>query len=723
LRSEGMNRKGKQGARGSVSGQSKEMALLEIGVEDIPASYFPAPLEQLKRGCEEALAAAELPYERVKVLATLRRLAVIIEGVVERARPSEREVKGPPASAAFDGQGNPTAAAIGFAKSQGVETALLVRKATEKGEYVFAQLSEEGRLAEEVLPEIWDRLIRSVTFPKTMRWEGKFRFVRPIRWLVGMMGSREVPLSFEGLRAGATTCGHRFISPAPVSLGDAKSYVERLREAGVLVDPQERRKAIEAQGDRLAETVGGRLYGPDGLMEETVFMGEHPTLFLGRFDPEFLGLPGQVLTTIMRKHQRYFAVLDGEGRALPYFIALRDGDDCNLEEIRKANERVLRARLKDGVFFFQQDMRHKLEDLIPKLEKITFQEGLGTMRDKAARLSFVVARIGELAGLDDGAKEAVGRAAWLCKTDLVTDMVRELPELQGVVGGEYARLQGETEVVAKAIGEHYLPQSSDDPIPTTVGGQIISLADKLDTLCACLSIGLSATGSEDPYGLRRNAQGVVRVIAEGEHDLSLAALVEIAFEGLAEGGITSADEEGRKGEALAFLTQRMQQWLLDKGLPRDVVNAAMGPSADRPQEVRERGSAIASLLREDKRMTAFAIAATRVINILRAKQAIETLANRPGGPDAGLFQEEAERELWSVHQGVAKAVAGLDIPGDYGRLLDALMPLVEPINKFFDDVMVMVEDERLRANRLALLREVRSVLDRFGDLSQLEVER
>jgi len=702
--------------------QPQETALLEIGVEDIPGSYFPEPLEQMQRECESALSAAQLAHERVEVLATPRRLALVMHGLAQTAATREREVKGPPASVAFDAQGKATQAAVGFARSQGVGADCLVRASTEKGEYVFARVREEGKRAEEILPGIWDKVMRSVSFPKTMRWKGPTRFVRPIRWLVAMIGSREVEFAFEGIEAGTESLGHRFISPGPVSIPDASAYRDTLRERGVVVDQDERRDTIRDKAEALAGSVGGMLHDMGGPLQEVSFMCEHPTLFLGKFDPEFLGLPAVVPETIMWKHQRYFAVHDEGGRLLPYFVAVRDGDERNLEGIRAANERVLRARLKDGVFFFRQDMRRKLEERIADLEKITFQEGLGTMKDKAARLAFIVARIGEAAGLDDETKKRCGRAAWLCKVDLGTEMVKELPELQGIVGGEYARLQGESARVAKAVAEHYLPQSAHDALPSTMEGQIVSLADRLDTLCACLSIGLTATGSEDPYGLRRTAQGAARILLEGDLDLSLSPLLGTTFEALAEGGKERMESARAEGEALRSLNQRIQQWLLDQGLPRDVVDAAMGGKADRPREVRERALAVGELLRKDERMAALAVAATRVTNILRSGKAVEELGKHDGGPTEERLQQEAERTLYAICREVERDLSGHGCRVDYGRLLRDLTPLVEPINRFFDDVMVMTEDSELRVNRLALLRQVQSALMRFGDLSRLEMD-
>jgi glycyl-tRNA synthetase beta chain len=708
-----------------TSAEKGKTALLEIGVEDIPASYFPAPLEQLKQEYESALALNQLPYERVEVLATPRRLAIIVFGLATKASSIRKEIKGPPASVAYDAQGNPTQAAIGFAKAQGVEVNSLVKMSADKGEYVFARLSEKGKPAEEVLPRIWERLIRNVYFPKTMRWgTGTFRFVRPIQWLTAMIGSRVVAFTFEGVKAGNTTFGHRFISQGKVKITSAGKYLELLRQAGVIIDQVERRKLIQAAAEGLADAGGGLFIGPEELAEEVTFMCEHPTLFLGDFDPEFLSLPGPVLETIMRKHQRYFAVHSPNGLLLPHFIAVRDGDERNLEGIKKANERVLRARLKDGVFFFQQDMRRKLEERVPDLEKVVLQEGLGTMRDKAARLSFIVARMGEMTGLEEEAKAACGRAAWLCKADLVTQMVKELPELQGVVGGNYAGLQGEPAAVTTAITEHYLPQSADDPIPSTREGQVLALADKLDTLCSYLSIGLTFTGSEDPYGLRRMAQGAVRILFEGGLGLglSLSAVVGVCCEALQESGIMLPEAVDLSSLARALLVERMRQWLLDRELPRDVVNATFGFEDDFPQEVKRRAFSMNDFLRKDERMSMLAVAATRVSNILNSKPALEEAARRKGGPDEAGFEDKAEGNLHQVFNDVERSVSGLQTPVEYGRLLNELTPLVEPINNFFDNVLVMTEDKRLRANRLALLRAVQGVLVKFGDLSQLEMD-
>jgi len=691
-------------------------ALLEIGVEDIPASYFDFILSDLEARARESLASARLDYEVLRCFAAPRRLAVLVEGIADRQRPEQRAVKGPPRQVAFDAEGKPTQAALAFARAQNVPVEALQVRSEERGEYLYALRLDQGLETAAVLGEVWERLIASLSFPKFMRWgEGKMRFVRPIRWLVALLDAQVIPLEVNGVRSGRRTMGHRTLAPGPLEIPSAIDYEEVLERGQVIVDQRKRVALVEETARQLAASLGGEPYGPDRLAEQVAYMTEHPYGFVGTFAEEFLTLPMPVLATAMRKHQWYFAVLR-DGQPLPYFIAFRDGAAEGLDVVRRGNERALRGRLADASFFYAEDRARPLEAYVGELRKIAFAQGLDSLFEKAKRLETLVEVLGQRAGLGAEAVAAARRAAYLCKADLVTRMVVEFPSLQGLMGEHYARLAGEPEAVAAAIGQHYRPQTADDSPPASVEGALVSLADRADLLCAFLAGGVTPTGSEDPYGLRRAAHGIAAILMSGIVRLPVGALLSESLALLVEEFQLECHQEEVLAKAADLVRSRVEFLLEQSGYQHDIVEAAMAEPWHDLCVVSWRAQALAAL-RAAGALGELALAATRAINILRSAEARAVLED-PASPalDAGLLALEAEQALYAACLTAEERLQGVS---DWRQVLEALRPLVQPIHRFFDDVLVMDSEVGVRINRIRLLERVAACFARLGDLSKI----
>lgn len=685
--------------------------VFEIGCEEIPARLMPDALQALRASAEEKLKAARLDFREIATYGTPRRLVLFVESLAEETEPREYEVKGPPAQVAYTPDGRPTRAAEGFARSQGVPLESLTIRQVEGGSYVFAVKREEGRPAEAVLAEILPSLVRSLSFPRPMRWgSGELRFVRPIRWLLALFGTEVVAFSLDGLKSDRLTYGHRFLAPGPFRIADPADYFAKLEKAYVVLDPEERRARIRTQGEQLAKEVGGRALFPDDLLTEVTFLVEYPTALLGSFAPEYLELPSEVVVTPMKDHQRYFPVVDPEGDLLPYFIAVRNGTAEHLDIVRAGNEKVLRARLADARFFFEEDKRVSLADRVERLKHIVFQENLGTLYDKTERLKALAQYLAGAVGLDGVAAGFVVRAAHLAKADLTTNMVYEFPELQGIMGREYALLSGEHASVAQAIAEQYLPRFAGDELPVTIGGSLLALADKVDTIVGCFGVGLVPTGSQDPYGLRRLASGCISIVLEGELDLSLAELVNTAAGLYEKQKLLPRPAAEVAGEVREFFVGRLRIALEDRGLRYDVVDAVLAAAPDNPGQAYRRAEAIQRLRQEPffrRLLTAF----TRAANL--ARQAGEEEL-RPE-----LFVEAAEKELYEEYQKAANLVPSLVHEERYQEALERLAELAAPVDRFFEAVLVMAPDPAVRANRLALLKAIRGLGLSIADFSRL----
>ena len=701
--------------------------LFEIGVEELPSSYVPPALEQLAEGVRRGLADLRLEHESVRTWGTPRRLALCVGGLTDRQPDRDEEAVGPAVRAAFDAEGRPTKALLGFCAGRGVDPAGVRRVTTAKGEYVAVTVHHAGRAAAEVLPDLLAQLATRLAFPKTMRWlEDDTRFARPVRWLVALLDDAVLPVRAFGLEAGRETYGHRFLAPERVRIGKADDYLETLERVHVLADPRVRGTTLSSQIVRLAEEAGGRVVHDEELIEINTFLVERPCAFRGSFDRRFLELPREVVVTALREHQRFFAVEGGDGRLLPNFVAVRNGDERGLDRVRKGNEDVLVARLEDARFYWDTDVKKTPEEQVEALSGVVWMEGLGSLREKAGRLESLAGWIAER--IEPDAATAASRAARLAKTDLLSEMIgsgKEYASLEGIMGGHYARRAGEPDDVAEAIAEHYRPRGAGDPLPVTAAGSVLALADKLDHVAGAFVSGKLPTGSEDPYGVRRAANGVVRILVDQDRRLDLRSATEKATAPFfsADTSLPHAEIMRRLGE---FWRGRVDAALEERGVPYDARDAALearpvAAGRGRPGWIDPAdGLARARVLsgfRSDERFEPLVILFKRVANILA--KATETL---PPALDRARLSEPAEQTLLESLERALAATAPLWEERAYARVLPALLEMEEAIHGFFDRVLVNADDLAVRANRLRLLADVRGLFLRGWDLSRVVVE-
>ena len=723
--------------------------VLEIGTEELPPRFFPSALSQLRAEGAKMLERARLipqhplpwtlPWDKLKVYGTPRRLALIAEDLAERQAPHTREERGPSAKVAFDAEGKPTKAALGFARRAGVAPESLERRETGQGEYVFAVVEEPELAARDALAPVLPGLITGLTFPKTMRWgTGKLRFGRPIRWLLALVDDEVVEFELEGIKSGRLTRGHPVLAeglPAGRVAGmhelqNAADYEERLRGMSVIVEPMKRWQRIWDQLGGISENERASLvdvdpgekpdtttllYFPEefaryittNLAVETVFLVEWPTARVGRFDEKFVALPRPVLIEEMKHVQSYFPLEDGNGRLLPRFIAVRDGGNDNLETVIAGWENVLKAKLIDAGFFYQQDLKRSLADRVEDLRGVVFQERLGTMYDKKERICAIAADLADQLHLGDE-RRWLGRAALLCKADLTTEVVQELSGLQGVMGREYAeRVDEEPKEVWEAIGEHYYPRFALDRIPQTRVGKLLSVADKLDTVVALFAIGLIPTGSADPFALRREAAGIVRILINYPASFSLRELLEVEFDWLDRQEVElRRSHDAVTQDVLAFLGERLEVGLRGLGIRRDLVSAALAVGVDDISLAINRAHALQELARASGSFLPTVIACTRPMNITKDFEG--------GDVDPDLFVETAERELWDAYSEVAEQAHQVNLMELFTLIEERLR---QPIDRFFDDVLVMHEDPAIRRNRLALCWQLSQLFRRIADFS------
>lgn len=678
--------------------------LLEVGTEELPAGDLTAAIEQLRSALPRALEATRLTHGEPQVLGTPRRLVVLVPDVAPMQADQERIVKGPPAKVAYDEQGQPTKAALGFARSSKVPPEALEVRNLEGREYVVAVLREHGLPAAEALGSMVPGLIDELRFAMSMRWnDTQVSFSRPIRWIVAMLGETVVPCIYAGVAAGRVSRGIRPAGAPEVPIPEAEAYEELMRRQQVMVSGEERRAAIVEQGRRLAAEIDGELGEDADLLAEVANMVEWPTAIRGGFPEEYLRLPEPVLVTVMREHQRYFPVRR-DGQLLPAFITIANGPDLDLEAVRHGNEDVLRARYADAAYFYRADLARPLADHVPRLSTLVFQTDLGSMLDKVRRLERLVPVLGRQLGLDAQAMVAAQRAAFLSKADLATKMVVEHTSLQGVMGAHYARRAGELEAVAEAIGEQYLPRGLGDALPTAEAGIALGLADRLDSLVGLFAVGLAPTGSADPYALRRAALGIVQVLLERGVRLSLEEAVEAAAS--VQPVHVSPEVQG---EVRAFIQQRLRGLLTDRGFLHDVVDAVLAVQGDDPARAAETVRGLDAAVRAAG-WNEILVAYARTVRITRGLDVQYDV--RPE-----LFAEAATRDLYAAYQDAAERVSTRP---DVDTLVEALRGLVQPIGRFFDDVLVMAEDPEVRANRLGLLQRIAALPSEIADLSRLE---
>ena len=683
--------------------------LLEIGVEEMPARFLEPALKELNEKAKAVFTEQRISFKGLKTYGTPRRLTLFVEGLAMNQASLEMEVKGPAVKVAFKADGTPSRAAEGFARGQGVTVAELIKKPVGHVEYVFAVRREAGKPVRDVLPDIAVTLITGLHFPKPMRWGSlEVRFARPIRWLVSLFGSEVVEFEFAGLKAGRTTCGHRFLSKEPIVLAAAGEYFDQMRSNYVMVDPEERKAAIWRQVQEVAASVGGAVEENEDLLSEVNNLVEYPTALVGEFSRGYLRLPKEVLVTPMREHQRYFPVLEPGGGLLPKFIAVKNGAEDHLDIVRAGNEKVLRARLADANFFYEEDLKEPLAEKVPALKKVVFQESLGSIYDKIERLGVLAEFLGKVLNAGEQEMKHARRAAYLAKADLVTNMVYEFPELQGFMGREYAERTGEEKEVALAIYEHYLPRFAGDNLPSSLPGQILSISDKIDNITGCFAIGIQPSGSQDPYALRRQALGICHIILEGQFDISLEHLVEAAyrcFEGKVE---LKLSLEKVQEDVAEFFKQRLKGIFSDRGFSYDTVDAVLAAGFQNFSDTLLRVQAL-TYFRQDPAFGDLLTAYIRANNL--AKKATASCL------DPSLLQESSEEQLYQHLVKVQEQAGVLLEQRNYRALLAAIATLQQPLDHFFNSVMVMVEDEKLRTNRLALLAELAALVQRVADLS------
>lgn len=684
--------------------------LLEIGTEELPSGAVETALDQLASKGRAALEEARLTFGALRALGTPRRLVLHATDVAESQAAIAHEMKGPAKVAAFAEDGTPQPPALGFAKSQGVKVEDLVVKTIGSGEYVFALKQEPGRPADELVPEILDGLVSDLSFAKSMRWgEGEFRFARPVRWLLALFGPDIVDFQIDGLRSSRATYGHRLLAPEAVEVSDPADYFTRVEEAFVVLDQARRGDTIREQAKAVADEIGGEAVLHETTYREVVQLVEYPHVVRGSFDSAFTRLPREVLVASMESHQRYFPVQDASGALTPHFVVVHNGDPKCASDIRRGHERVLRARLADAAFFYDEDRKEPLSGKVGKLDGVVYQERLGSYLAKQERIAALAAEISRQTDAETETMAAAQRGAGLCKADLVTEMVVEFPTLQGTMGEVYARASGENEATARAIGEHYHPRFSGDELPETPAGQILSIADKLDSIVGCFSVGLVPTSSQDPYALRRQALGIVTIILERDLPVRVEDLVDKAFEVYSH-VLDDADLAEIRAQVIDFFFQRARNFLLASGFSYDLVDAVLVAGLGDLPETKRRLEVIVGARRDgslDELLTPFG----RAKNLSRPEL---------GTKVAGHLQEdESEKALLAaVEKAEAKVDAALE-DGDLDAVMAELCRLRPTVDKFFDDVLVMTEDEDVRDNRLRLLNRTVAVFERMADFSKV----
>jgi glycyl-tRNA synthetase beta chain len=687
--------------------------LLEIGLEEVPARFMPSALKQLQTLAGDLLKEARISFGSIFTYGTPRRLALVIDDVVEKQADLVKEVKGPAKKAAFDGEGKPTKAILGFAKGQKVAIEDLEVKTLGNVEYMYATVKETGKETISILPIILTKLIASLHFPKPMRWGTEtMRFVRPIRWLVALHDDKVIGLEVAGVHSGRVTYGHRFLSKEPIRLASSEEYVSSLEKAYVIVDQNRRRHLIREQISTLAAKEGGQVDKDEKLLEEVTYLVEYPTALCGNFPERYLDLPEEVLITPMKEHQRYFPVWDKNNKLLPKFITIHNGTEEYLDNVTAGNVKVLLARLADAEFFYQEDQKVPLVKKVEYLQKVVFQESLGTVYEKVKRIKQLAVYIAKKLAWEEKEVNLVEIGASIAKADLVTNMVYEFPELQGIMGGYYAEIEGYDPIICQGIREHYQPRFAGDQLPKSAVGIAISLADKLDTIVGCFGVGLIPTGSQDPLGLRRQALGICNTILEHGLRLSLEELIIQAYQ-LYGNTLKQDDLEKVKSQGLQFFRQRMENILEERGIRYDVTEAVLAAGYDDLADTWLRAKVLQAYEQHPhykSLVTAFA----RAANLTKNMEIFEV--------EEGLFAEDEEEILFEAVKEVTNRVEDLLADSQYVQALDSISMLHKPIDNFFSEVMVMVEDKKTKENRLGILQKVTYLTSKIADLSKLVVK-
>ena len=693
--------------------------LLEIGVEELPYQFISPALRSLAESAERLFKEHRLPHGTVRTVGTPRRLALVVEQLADRQTSAEKETMGPSKAVAFDQAGQPTKAALGFAASQGVAVVDLKIRVTPKGEYVFTIKRDQGRHTSALLPDLLSELIGGLSFPKSMKWNASgSRFARPVRWLTALYGGKVVPTRWGGIVASNRTWGHRFLgaaNPNGLTVSGWKSYVEVLERHGVLPDQDKRRAIILAQLDRLAKSARGQFHRDETLFEQAVFTVEYPQALLGSFNPQYLSLPKEIPMTAMQEHQGFFPLTNKNGSLLPQFLSVTNMKLPSMTLIQKGNERVLAARLADAKFYFDEDRKVTLADRAERLSQMTLHQRLGTLKQKTARIRRLAAKLAEALNRAD-LLQAAERAALLSKADLLTGVVGEFPGLQGILGGEYARHDGEPENVCHAIREQYLPPAAmEGEIPPSMLGKILSLADRLDTITAFFHVGLVPSGSEDPFALRRHATAIIRILIEGQLRLNLFELEAHARQLVQHDGFKAVGEAA----ALTFIADRLRFYVKTAHRLRDDVIEAVLKATQRnsfdPLDLLSRMQALQAITTRQE-------FDPLIVGFKRAHRLIEKEQWERRKIDVSLFKHPAEHELYKALVESRNESLTQLAKGDYRAMLDSLVSMKTSVDAFFDGVMVNVQDHALRANRLSLLYEIDQLFLAFADFSQIVVQ-
>lgn len=688
--------------------------LVEIQTEEIPAGYIKPALNALAEQLTAKMAAARIGHGLLQTFGTPRRLAVTVSDVADRQKAVQTELIGPPAKVAFDGDGNPTMAAKKFAEKTGLTLKQLKVKNTTKGEYLCAQKTERGQASRILLAHIIPEVISALPFPKTMHWaDWRILFARPVLSICALLSDKVIGFQLGRLKSGRYTNGHSFMQPKKIKLDHADSYVKALEDAAVICDIDKRRRMVAEEAEAAAKKVSGRILPDDELLDTVTNLVEYPVATAGSFDEEFLKLPAEILITAMREHQKYFAVVNQKNGLMPYFVAINNTKARDMDLVAAGHQRVIRARLADAAFFFESDLKETSDQRVEKLKKVLFQAKLGTIHEKVMRVQKLAGFLADESSDGHTLKEDVLRAAFLCKADLVSQVVGEFPKLQGVMGRIYAAAGGETDVVATAIEEHYKPTYSGGPLPVTPAGALLAMADKLDSICGCFGVGLIPTGASDPYALRRQAIGLLQILLDKDNPISLkkAIVTSIKFFGAKSGQEIKATTEA----VIEFMTRRMSHLLAEQGFAKDVIAATLAAGADNVPNVWQRVAALQKLKKAPD-FEPLAVAFKRVVNIIKQ-------AGIPEGEKLeiteALFQHASEKRLFEKLLEVEKEVAAHLNKGAFGPALAQIATLRDAVDAFFDGVMVMTDDLEIRQNRLALLARIATLFARLADFSKI----
>ncbi len=690
--------------------QLSKKYLLEIGTEEIPARLVGDALEQLHNNCLKILNDERINHEKIEVYSTPRRMTLILSGLSNVSEDLIENVKGPSRKISYSEDGNPTKALLGFMKGQKVELSDISVQDFNGEEYVYAKVVKKEKPIQDVLALEMVNLIKSINFPKSMRWGGKnLKFARPIRWIVSVLDDKIVSFNLEGIESSNITKGHRFLGSQHIVIENVESYMGILKENFVIVDQAERKEIIKYGSEKLAKEKGGNLHIDEKLLDEVTNILEYPTPMIGRIKDEYLKLPADVVITPMKEHLRFFPVFDDKKRLLPYFISVRNGNDEYTEIVIKGNEKVLGARLEDAKFFYKDDIKNSLEFYVERLKDITFQERLGSLYDKSNRIVKLAGKIGDYLEVGEETNKNIQRAGLLSKADLVTKMVTEFTELQGKMGKEYAHISGENEIVSLAIYEQYLPRFSGDELPSTTAGSILSITDKLDSIAGLFAIGIQPTGSQDPFGLRRAALGIINIILDKKLNLSLTELIDFALYIYVEENGLAFDYKKVKSEIMNFFIGRIKNMFSDLKIRYDIIEAVLSTSSDDIYDMKIRANKLNEWLNKED-LQGILAAFNRVSTLARDYQFTEVKRD---------LLIEDEIVLYDSFNNIELKVLNFIDKKEYDKALDLLSTLNTPINDYFDKIMVMVDDENLKNNRLALLRKIYNTMMMVCDLSKI----